>query len=417
MKLSQLLGHRIRRLIYGETFKNDARKCTKDFTRDRKMPFEMLIIHMLTSLKSSTASALRRFFISIGMTVVMAQQSYSEARQKVKVLAFVQLFNESAYVMTENTYKKWHGYRVYAIDGSKMALPSDKKLLKYYGGLGKDKDAPTAQASILYDVLNDIVADAAIRPMTDDERTLAKIHLEVCQKLLPDDKKLVIFDRGYPSFELIEMLESMGFKYVMRVKRAFNKDVDTQTKTDGYVWLEQGGKRIHVRVIKFRLNSGEEEVLLTNITDKRLGKNAFKSLYFMRWPVETKYDIVKNKLHVESFNTRTVEGIQQDFFATMLLANFAASAAIDVIEDIQKTRKDKNNKYEYKANMNEIIGILKDRLVAVFLNGSKDEQAAVVGSILKEIERHVIPIKPNRSTPRNKTTRNASFVHNRKANC
>ena len=102
--------------------------------------------------------------------------------------------------MLENTNNTWHGYRVFAIDGTKIQLPTDKKLLVHYGGPGKEKNAPTAQASILYDVLNDIVTDAAIDPMTDDERTLAKAHLETCKVLLPDDKKLIIFDRGYPSF-------------------------------------------------------------------------------------------------------------------------------------------------------------------------------------------------------------------------
>jgi hypothetical protein len=373
---------------------------------------------MITSLKSSSASALRRFFVSIGMIfTTMAQQSYSEARQKVKVEAFVRLLDESASVMLENTNAKWHGYRVFAVDGTKIQLPTDKKLLDYYGGLGKNIDAPTAQASTLYDVLNDIVVTAEIRPLAYDERTIAKAHLEVCQKLLPDERKLVIFDRGYPSFELIEILESMGFKYVMRVKRAFNKDVDSQTKRDGYVWLKQGEKRIHVRVIKFLLDSGEEEVLLTNIADRRLGKNVFKKLYFMRWPIETKYDIVKNKLEIENFNTRTIEGVQQDFYATMLLANFVAAAAIDVIEEIQEVRKDKGNKYTYKANINEIIGILKDRLTFALLSDSKEVQAAHIDFILDEIKKHVTPIKLNRSVPRNKNPRKAKFKHNQKSNC
>jgi hypothetical protein len=170
---------------------------------------------------------------------------------------------------------------------------------------------------VLYDVLNDIVCDAALEPMAADERTIAKRHIMKCSLIAEGDKKLLIFDRGYPSFELIELLEKEGLYYVMRVRAKFNSGIDAQTASDGYVWLEQDGKRIHARVIKFTLGSGEEEVLITNITDKRFGKKAFKKLYFMRWPVETKYDIVKNKLQLENFNTRTVEGIQQDFFATM----------------------------------------------------------------------------------------------------
>ncbi|MDR1755277.1 MAG: IS4 family transposase [Eubacterium sp.] len=417
MKSLRLLANQIRNKIYDKCFKEEARKTPKDFTRDRKMSFEELIIHMLTAFKCSTASSLRRFFINLCVSVGMTQQALSEARKKVKVEAFVILFEVSVNALTTCTEKNWNGYRVYAIDGSKIALPTDKKLLEYYGALGKDNTAPTGQGSILYDVLNDIIADASIEPMTTDERTLAKKHLLACEKLVPDDKKLIIFDRGYASFEMIEMLESMGFYYVFRVKRGFNKAIDAQTDSDAYVWLKSGDKRIHVRVVKFMLDSGEVETLITNITDDRLGTAEFKKLYFMRWPVETKYDVVKNKLQLENFNTRTVEGIQQDFYATMLLANFAAAAAMDAQADIEEKRKDKDNKYQYKANINEVIGILKDRLVIALSFNSPDIQSAVIDKIEAEITRYVIPVRSNRSIPRNKSPRKAKFFHNQKANC
>ena len=298
-----------------------------------------------------------------------------------------------------------------------MRLPADKKLAGHFGALGKDKTAPTAQASALYDVLNDIVCDAAMGPMPTDERQLAKRHIERFRRMAESDKKLIIFDRGYASFELVELLEKEGISYVMRVKTKFNADIDAQTKTDGYVWLKQGDKRIHVRVVKFMLDSGEEETLITSITDKRLGRNAFKKLYFMRWPIEIKYDIVKNKLQLENFNTRTVEGVQQDFYATMYLANIAAAAKMDAQEDIEEARKEKDNKYEYKANINELIGVLKDRFVYAVAQDSTEEQESMINLIIQEISRYVVPIRPNRSIPRNPSPRRSKFHHNQKANC
>jgi len=419
MKLSQQLGEKVSGKIFGSEFKGFARKKPEDFTRTRGMSFEELMLHILTALKCSTVASLRRFFLNIGATlrVCVAQQSYSEARYKIRVDAFVDLFKTSATTMLENTAKTWHGYRVLAIDGSKIALPSDKKLLAYFGGLGKDKTAPTAQGSILYDVLNDIIVDAFLHPMKSGERALAIKHLKKYVKIAPGKKNLIIFDRGYPSFELIEFLESMGFTYVMRVRSKFNNDIDSQTKPDGFVWLKQGGNRIRVRVVKFMLDSGEDEVLVTNLTDKRLGKSAFKKLYFMRWPVETKYDVVKNKLQLENFNTRKVEGIQQDFYATMFLANFAAACAIDAQEEIDKERNTKGNKYQQKANMNELIGVLKDRLVLALIQDTPKEQAEMIESILDEIRRHTVPIKPGRSTPRNKSSKTRKHQHNQKANC
>jgi hypothetical protein len=417
MTLGEIITSITHNRIYNIKYKEDARKSPTDFTRARKMQFEELILFMLQSLKCSTQSALRRFFTNLGKPVTMKQQSLSEARQKLTVWAFWDLYMLTVNAMTEHCTKKWHNYRVYAIDGSKISLPSEKELGEYFGKLGKDGTAPTAQGSILYDVLNDIVADAAIEPMSTCERTLALSHIEALDDIARDDKKLIIFDRGYPSFELIDELESSGLFYVMRVKTKFNLDIDAQTNTSGYVWLKKNGKRIHVRVIKFKLDSGETETLITNITDARLGKNAFKKLYFMRWPVETKYDIVKNKLQLENFNTRTVEGIQQDFFACMYLANFAASCAIDVHTVIDDTRKDKENKYQYKANMNELIGVLKDRLVLALAEDCPDKQSALVQVILDEIKGYVIPIRLDRSNPRNSSPRNSIFHHNKKANC
>ena len=247
MKLSEILAALTRKLIFCEEFKNSVRKSPQDFTRKRKMMFEELIMYMLISLKRSTQGALRRFFTDIGKFVLMKQQSLSEARAKIAVGAFVRLFKLTVDAMTEHSANKWHNYRVYAIDGVKIALPADPRLLVYYGGTGKTKSSPTAQGSALYDVLNDIVADAAIVPLSTDERTLAKLHIDACRELAPDGKKLLLFDRGYPSFDLIEKLEADGLYYLMRVKSKFNADIDAQTAPDGYVWLKQGGKRIHVR--------------------------------------------------------------------------------------------------------------------------------------------------------------------------
>ena len=135
MKFSQRLGEKLSGKIFSNKFKEIARKRPKDFTRSRGMEFEELILHILTSLKCSTVASLRRFFISIGLSLYITQQSYSEARYKIRVEAFTELFDLTATIMLENTTNSWHDYRILAIDGSKIALPTDKKLLAHFGGL------------------------------------------------------------------------------------------------------------------------------------------------------------------------------------------------------------------------------------------------------------------------------------------
>ncbi|MFB5270034.1 IS4 family transposase [Paenibacillus enshidis] len=417
MTVTEMLIQRTAELIYSVCFKEASRKKPTDFTRERKMPFEEVILFMLLSFKSSTKSALRRFFIALSKPISMQQQSFSEARAKIKVEAFIELFNLTVEVMCANYRNTWHGYRLLAVDGSKIALPADKKLLKHFGGTGRDASSPTAQGSLAYDVLNDMVMDARLAPLSTDERFLAQQHLAHCMAIEPGEKKLFIYDRGYASFELIDLHVQSGAQFVMRVRDKFNVAIDAQTQPDGYVWLEKNGKRIRVRVIKFKLDSGETETLITQLTDKRMGIPAFKKLYFMRWPVETKYDLVKNKLQIENFTSRTVEGIQQDFYATLYLTNTIAITAFDAQSEIDEARKDKENHYDYQANRNELIGILKDRLVQAVVQEDPGKSAAMIQGIIHEIAQSVVPKRLGRSIPRNPSPRKSKFHHNRKNNC
>jgi hypothetical protein len=346
----------------------------------------------------------------------MKQQSFSEARKKIKVSAFIESFKLSVDVLSKSCQSTWHGFLVFAIDGTKIALSQDKVLLDHYGGTGANASSPTAQGSIMYDILNDIVYDALIEPLATDERTLAIKHIETVLERLPDRRMLVIFDRGYPSFELIKMLEDLGIKYLMRVKRKFNNDIDAQKEPDGYVRLVKDNEFLDVRVIKFTLDSGELEMLITNLDDGRLGINAFKKLYFMRWPIETKYNVVKNKLQLENFSSRTVEGVEQDFYAIMYLTNVAAAAAHDAQPKVDAARLDKNNKYKYCVNINELIGILKDRFVSALLIKQDKERREAIEDILNEIASNVVPIRPNRSVERNPYPRSTKFHHNQRCN-
>ena len=96
-----------------------------------------------------------------------------------------------------------------AAGGSFIRLPSDTDLVEYYGGLGHEQTAATALASLLYDLVNNIVADAKIAPVSENERALAEEHLRVLQGMADCNRghrELIIFDCGYHSRELAKSL-------------------------------------------------------------------------------------------------------------------------------------------------------------------------------------------------------------------
>lgn len=196
------------------------------------------------------------------------------------------------------------GRQIIAIDGSKIPLPNRKALLDKYGGMGRDANSPTAIASVAYDVLNERILDAQLEPVCIDERTLAMRHMDIIKSKSRTDLlyTMFVFDRGYISKEMISYIEDdIHAGYLFRVRLKFNHDIDAVPAPE-----EPGGitdctltlNGRNVRILKFYLPGGTLETLATNDFD--LDKNMFRQCYFLRWPVEGNYKLLKEKVVLQT---------------------------------------------------------------------------------------------------------------------
>ena len=130
----------------------------------------------------------------------------------MKYTAFIEL-NQKAVVDTlyaDEEYQRFWGYRLLAVDGSKIRLPDNDDIREEFGTInytnGKDTkeqgDLPYALASVLYNELNRVSLTAEFAKATNYEVDLAVAHLaHTC----PQD--LLIMDRNYPSFRMMAELE------------------------------------------------------------------------------------------------------------------------------------------------------------------------------------------------------------------
>ena len=383
------------------------------FTRNRKMPFEKLLKYLLSMHKTSTQSALHNFFESKGIT--MSQQALSKARSKFDHTPFLKLFKTIRDAFYEKSHldhlRKYHGKLVLAIDGSETSLPNLPVLREKFGGTGAKASSPTGRMSIAYDVLNDFIMDAALSPLTDSERTHAKNHLKTLGNLIDLKQALFIMDRGYASKELITLMHSQTY-YLFRLRQKFNTEIDELPLGCHELMMYENLK---VRIVKFELPSGEIETLLTNLFD--LAASEFKELYFKRWRIEVKYDVVKNKLEMPCFGGFSENVIMQDFWITMYLSNMAAIAKNEADIKIKETRENKENQYEYQANVNTLIGCLRDKLAEAVFSRNPSHRQKKLERIMLEIQKSVVPIRPDDgTTPRYENTRKSNFHHNKRSN-
>jgi hypothetical protein len=311
--------------------------------------------------------------------------------------------------------KDWRGYLVLAIDGSHIALSRDARLREYYGATGHEWGAVTARASLLYDRENDIIVDARLEPLGVDERTLAKEHVDALAALeLGGRKAVVLFDRGYPSKDLITYVQDTGLKYVMRVQRGFNFRIDAMSGGSGVIELSGG---LRTRAVVFWLSRGEREGLITNLEEEEAGDEAIAELYYRRWAIETKYQQVKQKLELENFSGRLEENIKQDFYALMTVSNMLASCLGEANGKGHVRQGTEEVPYEYRVNVNHAVGVLKDRLIGVVITDDPFARKYLYRELVAEMRRRLVPVRPNRAVRRKDYLRKPHFHHNHKSNC
>ena len=373
------------------------------FTRGTgKMDFKDLITFALNFVKKSLQLELDLYFKNIkGVETRMTKQAYSQARQKLSPNAFITLAEVIIkWFYKDDDFKTFRGYRLSAIDASILELNNSERLREAFGFVENAtvKVARAISAGI-YDIENDMMMTSKIANYKATERGLAIELIEQLKELgLKND--LILFDRGYPSKDFINYLEGNNIKYLMRVSRKFLKAAWETKEPDEIIEVKTDDRLLKIRVISFLLDSDEEEVLVTNLTDKSFDIRDFKELYFKRWGIETKFNELKNRLQIENFTGDTQIAVEQDFYASIYLSNVAAIAKADANQEIEQQNKGKNLKYTYKVNTNILIGRLKDSFVMALLEYDIEKRKKMVDKVMQELLRNTVPIRPDRSFER-----------------
>lgn len=390
-------------MIEDYMFKCSNRNNPSYFTRSGKMGFKETILFMLNMVNKSLQLEINNFFKTVlKKDSSISKQAFSENRKKISPNAFIELNNRINKVIYKecNEFSLWNGYRLSSIDGTTIELPNTELLQAEFGcSKNQRSKVARAKASCIFDVINKIVIKSKIDRYGTSERKMA---IELILEMIKDSsfKELILFDRGYPSSELISELIEGNVYFVIRIPRnIFTKEINTQ-KQDQNISIKYRKKLYTVRIIRFLLESGIEEILMTNLFEETYQIQDFKELYFKRWGVETKYDELKNKLEIENFTGTTKIAIEQDFYASIYLSNMIELARQESDEIVKKEKKEKELKYEYKTNLNILIGSLKDKLIIMFLEESTRKRNKIYKEIMKEVSKNRIPIRPNRTHPR-----------------
>jgi hypothetical protein len=417
-KTSKYVLEILREVIFSDKIRLDYRMNKTDFSRNRKQPFGEMLLFMFNFIKKSLVIEIDNF------VNILNSKGKSEIVQNFTKSAFVQkrvkinpdVFKYLSQTIIENTYtennptiKRFHGFRILAVDGSKLTLPNTDELKIEFGESKNHTDTGVVQGRIssLFDVLNSFTLDSELGKLELGEREMALKHSSCWKK---DD--LIIYDRGYPGYDFVNEHIKGGVDCLIRVSTTYSKIVKSfvvsKKKTvivemfpcqrKNIVDKEYTKKTpIKIRLIRIDLPDGEIEILMTTLLDSQFyPASMFKELYFLRWGIETYYDELKNKLKVGYFTGYSKISILQDFYCAVFISNLQSLIVNDLQEELKI--KNKNTKLDYKINTNLSYGFLKNRILELLF---KD---APLDSVFNELENlfleNTIPVKKNRTNKR-----------------
>lgn len=391
------------KLIVNTTeFMEKSRKNKKVFIWNRKVSFAMNILLIFACLKRSIQTGIDQFIIDMDTGFnTYSKQAFSKRRQCILPEAFQELYRLSTeFFYKEAGYKTYSGYRILAVDGSKVNLPCNKELMEIYGCQKSTNNLIQSLVSCLTDVLNNVILYGIMAPCNGNGRELAKQHILNLSKI-KTDKDIILFDRGYPSAWLMQYIDQSGFKYIMRCSTSFVASINKKNFTnDGIIKhkFKKNGKEVTFRILRFSISNNTTEVLVTNIFEEFSTSN-FKELYNMRWGIEKTYNCIKNRFGLESFSGTKPVCILQDFYANLYLYN---ALAMLMYGNNNKTpeKKDIETKYVYKINESQAVNKIRDNLIKAVMAESKIERNKLFMKVYKQLQKELVPVRPNRTYKR-----------------
>lgn len=402
-----------------------------DFTRKRKLNFKEMIRVLLSMGGKSLKLELMEYFSYDLDTATSA--AFVQQREKLLPEAFQFLFHEFTKVSIPS--RTHNGYRLLAVDGSDLCIshnPDD--LATYFPNGPKAKGFNLLQLNAMYDLCSKVYVDALVLPGREQHERQALI--DMVERSSIKEKTIVIADRGYENYTVIEQIKQKGWNYVIRIKdinsngissglllpneESFDEEYNflltrRQTKEikehpeeykimpscQKFDYLPVGDKGtypMNFRIVRFPISESQFEVLITNLSEKEFSAEQLKELYHMRWGIETSFRELKYAIGLTNFHAKKVAYITQEIFSRLTMYNFCEIITLHVV--IQQ----KDRKHTYQVNFTMAI--------AICLQYFKCKGDISPPNVEALIQKNILPIRNERRDPRKvKSKSSVSFLY------
>jgi hypothetical protein len=293
--------------ILNNNIKNINKKIIK---RERKIDFRHILYGSIYKSVNNTSFdtvtyQINKIFIDKNVDKTITKTSFIKKKNNIDPKYFLEINNS----IIDYIYKKIKNPRIIGVDGSFLNL--HKNFNEYgYEYASDNKNYCKAIISCIYDIENKIPINYYLFKQRN-ERDAFKQQIKYLRK-----GDIVIFDRGYFSYDIIDILNNKGINYIFRLKN--NKKEVTHLINNNLKEYIFKYKNIDNKVVHYNIDDlSEDYYLYTNLIHKSIDE--LKDLYWKRWCIETHFKESKYNLALNNINLKTDISLQQEIYIHNLI--------------------------------------------------------------------------------------------------
>lgn len=428
-----------------ESLNRHVNRPNADFTRNRRLPFERMIIFLMTMSCSAVPAFLTTFFANIldGDQRPPTESAFRQQRAKLKPSALKEILTRFTGLILPLIGAASESYLFYCVDGTALSFLTSKGP---GGGAYRDQRNKCSSMHIVavWELRSRLFLDALFQPLHQKDeyggmiRLLRRITKRVNQ--IP----VIIADRGFASLNTMACAIRDNISFVYRLKLSwlkslglpsceFDREMEIMVARSrkavgdfkGPVFYVTGKRRfdllppgskdaviMKVRFVHIRLKNGTYELLATVLPEDKFLTEKIVHLYNKRWGIEISFSLLKGALSLEFLHTRNPLFVEQEVWGKLLLYNFSQALILKVeaeqVEGSEATQSSDPNNTRTPQSKSKHARV-PDRTVAIaaaralVMPGSRmtEEQAL---STIRHCTHAVRPIRA-KIPPRNKKKR------------
>ncbi len=345
---------------------DDALKETgKASVRRRKLPAQ-LVVWVVIAMALFRDRSIHEVVTHLGLVLpnekskrAMAGESVApsaipQSRYRVGAAPMKSIFKRTAqsWTLTAAQEHKWHGLKLFGIDGTTLRVPDTEENRKDFGLPPSSRGQagyPQVRLVALMALRSHLIMDVAFGPYSGKQTG----EQSLAQQLWPQlpESSLVILDKGFINYGLFYRLSHStpstvtGLKHwLVRAKNNFRgKTLEVLGAGDELIELSISAAArkkdptlpatMVVRAIRYQIKGHRPQTLLTSLLDpEQYPAIEIATLYHERWELELGYDEIKTHMleRQEALRSKKPEGVRQEIWGLLIAYNLVRNEMLEV---------------------------------------------------------------------------------------